>query len=56
MVQVVQVALGGLEGPDGEVRLQRRQLLVVLVALEGLVGPVDLSVLVQPMYIQNNKQ
>ena len=40
------MALGGLEGPDGEVRLRRHQLLVVLVALEGLVGPVDLSVLV----------
>ena len=46
MVQVVWVALGGLEGPDSEVRLRRRQLLVVLVAPEGLVGPVDLSVLV----------
>ena len=46
MVQVVRVALGGLEGPDGKVHLRRRQLLVVLVAPEGLVGPVDLSVLV----------
>ena len=37
------MALGGLGDPDGKVRLQGRQLLV---APEGLVGPVDLSVLV----------
>ena len=43
MVRVVQ---GGLEGPDGKVCFRRRQLLVVLVAPEGLVGPVGLSVLV----------
>ena len=40
------MALGGLGGPDSKVHLRGRQLLVVLVALEGLVDPVDLSVLV----------
>ena len=39
------MALGGLRDPDGEVHLPGRLLLVVLVAPEGLVGLVDLSVL-----------
>ena len=45
VAQVVQVALG-LGDLDGEVCLQGCQLLVVLVAPEGLVDPVDPSVLV----------